>query len=138
MEDRPGCVRGPDDLGKTFPKYCSPAAGDRKELEEKMTRKEWEAVDRARNILGLGEQATLADIKKMYHRLSRKHHPDTRDEQLESDQDTMYKLTEAYTLLMRYCDLYRFPLVPPEGHIYDAEDWWMDRFGQDPLWGRKR
>ena len=39
---------------------------------------------------------------------------------------------------MRYCDSYRFPLVPPEGHIYDAEDWWMDRFGQDPLWGRRR
>ena len=105
-----------------------------------MTRKEWEAVDRARQTLGLGELATLADIKKRYHRLSKKYHPDTRDKHLESDQDQdrMYKLTDAYDLLMRYCDLYRFPLVPPEGHIYDAEDCWMDRFGQDPLWGRKR
>lgn len=103
-----------------------------------MTRKEWEAIGRARKVLGLGERATLADIKKAYHRLSKKHHPDTREKHLEADRDMMYRLTEAYNLLMRYCDSYRFPLVPPEGHIYDAEDWWMERFGQDPLWGRKR
>ena len=101
-----------------------------------MTRKEWEAVNQARQALGLGKEATLAEIKKSYHRLSRRYHPDTRDENGTGDQDRMYELTAAYELLMRYCDMYRFPLVPPEDHVYDAEDWWMDRFGQDPLWGK--
>ena len=103
-----------------------------------MTRKEWQAIVRARKILGLGDKASLAEIKKAYHRLSKKYHPDTQQGRDGTDREMMYKLTEAYNLLMRYCDSYRFPLVPPEGHIYDAEDWWMDRFGQDPLWGRRR
>lgn len=103
-----------------------------------MTRKEWEAIGRARKILDLDDRATLADIKKAYHRLCKKHHPDTREGHTESDQEIMYKLTAAYNLLMRYCDSYQFPLVPPEGHIYDAEDWWMERFGQQPRWRKKR
>ncbi len=103
-----------------------------------MTRKEWEAVNQARQTLGLGEEATLTEIKKAYHRLSRLHHPDTRDGTGEGCGERMYELAGAYELLMRYCERYRFPLVPPEGHVYDAEDWWMDRFGQDPLWGKKR
>jgi len=103
-----------------------------------MTRKEWQAIERARKVLGLGDRATLAEMKKAYHLLSKKYHPDTREGALEGDRDMMYRLTDAYNLLMRYCEGYRFPLVPPEGDIYDAEDWWMDRFGQDPLWGRRK
>lgn len=103
-----------------------------------MTRKEWQAIDRARKVLGLGERATLAEIKKAYHRLSKQHHPDIRSAGTGEERETMYRLIEAYNLLMRYCESYRFPLAPPENHIYDAEDWWMDRFGQDPLWGKRR
>ncbi|MFZ5798939.1 MAG: J domain-containing protein [Desulfobulbus sp.] len=103
-----------------------------------MTRKEWQAIEEARRILNLGERATLAEIKGAYRRLSKEHHPDTRVENPKADNEKMYELTAAYTLLMRYCEEYRFPLKPPEGDVYDAEDWWLDRFGQDPLWGRRR
>jgi hypothetical protein len=102
-----------------------------------MTRKEWQAIDRARKVLGLGERATLAEMKKAYRRLSMKHHPDTRRDVPGDDREMMSRLTEAYNLLMRYCEAYRFPLVPPENHVYDAEDWWMDRFGEN-ISGRKR
>ncbi len=102
-----------------------------------MNRKEWDALDRARRLLGLGDHATLGEMKRAYHRLSKKYHPDTAAGD-DSDSERMYQLTEAYDLLMRYCREYRFPLVPEEGDIYDAEDWWMERFGQDPLWSRKR
>jgi curved DNA-binding protein CbpA len=103
-----------------------------------MTRKEWQAIERARKVLGLGDRATLAEMKKAYRRLSKKHHPDTRGAIPEGDREMMYRLTDAYNLLMRYCEAYRFPLAPPENHIYDAEDWWLDRFGEDPLWGKRR
>lgn len=103
-----------------------------------MNRKEWQAIEQARRVLGLGERATLAEIKEAYRRLSKQHHPDTRGEDPQPDNEMMYRLTAAYTLLSRYCEGFRFPLVPPAGDIYDAEDWWLDRFGQDPLWGRRR
>ena len=101
-----------------------------------MTRKEWQAITSARDLLGLGSNATRAEIQKAFRHLSKKHHPDAPDST--KDESKMVELTGAYELLMRYCDTYRFPLQPGEKDIYDAEDWWMERFGQDPHWGKGR
>jgi hypothetical protein len=102
-----------------------------------MNRKEWQAVEKARDLLRLGDRATLGEIKRAYHRLCKQYHPDAGGEQ-RNDAEAIYQITAAYELLMRYCDEFRFPLAPRDGDVYDAEDWWMDRFGQDPLWGGKR
>jgi len=100
--------------------------------------RKWEGIDRARKLLCLGEKATLGEIKRAYYRLCKQYHPDTAAEGKGNDEEMMYRLTEAYDILMRYCEEYRFPLRPEETDIYDAEDWWMDRFGQDPLWSRRK
>ncbi len=102
-----------------------------------MNKKEWQAIDRARDLLKLDDRATLGEMKRAYHRMCKKYHPDRAVETDESA-EVMYQLTEAYELLMRYTKEYRFPLIPGEGDIYDAEDWWMDRFGQDPLWSNRK
>jgi len=102
-----------------------------------MNRKEWQAIEEARDTLQLGDRATMGEIKRAYHRLSREYHPDLTGGDA-AKQRKMVRITAAYELLMRYCREYRFPLAPDENSIYDAEDWWMDRFGQDPLWGRRR
>ncbi len=100
-----------------------------------MTRKEWEKIIAARELLGLGETATLAEIKKAYRRLSKIHHPDLTGNETGSEEQ-MRRLSEAYQTLLLYCKNFRFPLVIQQETL-DAADWWMDRFGQDPLWGRK-
>lgn len=102
-----------------------------------MNRKEWRALEEAARLLGLGEKATLAEIKRAYYRLSKQHHPDVAGRSGDVD-EMMYRVTAAYELLMRYCEQYRFPLSRREEDIYDAEDWWMERFGQDPLWSRRK
>ncbi|MFH1215934.1 MAG: DnaJ domain-containing protein [Pseudomonadota bacterium] len=99
-----------------------------------MTKKDWEKIIAARDRLGLGEAATLADIKKAYRRLSKIHHPDLAGGDKES-RVRMQQVTEAYQTLLLYCKNYRFPLVMQTESL-DAEDWWFDRFGQDPLWGK--
>jgi curved DNA-binding protein CbpA len=43
-----------------------------------MTRKEWAEIKAAADLLGLGENATLAEIKKAYRRKSKKYHPDVK------------------------------------------------------------
>jgi hypothetical protein len=105
-----------------------------------MNRKEWQAVEEARDLLHLGDRATLGEIKRAYHRLCKEYHPDLVAAQNDDgdSEELMYRLTAAYELLMRYCNEYRFPLAPDEHCIYDAEDWWLDRFGQDPLWGKRK
>ncbi len=106
-----------------------------------MNEKEWQAIEKARELFKLGDRATMGEIKRAYHRMCKKYHPDsaTNSEIVEVNEENeriMYQLTLSHELLMRYTREYRFPLTPGKGDVYDAEDWWMDRFGQDPLWGK--
>ena len=107
-----------------------------------MNRKEWQAIEQARELLELGDRATLAEIKRAYHHQSKLHHPDTTKIAGGESGEQMYRITAAYELLLRYCNEYRFPLKPEEGQggldLHDPEDWWQARFGQDPIWSGKK
>ena len=100
-----------------------------------MTKQEWEKIMAAKETLGLGDQASLAEIKAAYRRLSKQYHPDLAADPA-SARHHMHALTEAYQRLLEYAANCPLPLVPPEDEILDDEDWWMNRFGQDPLWGK--
>ena len=67
-----------------------------------MNRKEWQAIEDARKLLSLGDKATLGEIKRAYHRLSKEHHPDVAENDRDTDDDTMYRLTAAYNLPARH------------------------------------
>ncbi|MEN8231379.1 MAG: DnaJ domain-containing protein [Thermodesulfobacteriota bacterium] len=102
-----------------------------------MTRKEWAKIKEAADLLGLGDKASLAEIKKAYRRLSKKHHPDVLDNSKQkAEKIEMYKLSEAYKTLLHYCSEYRFPLVPGDNEKFEGDDWWFDRFGHDHHWGK--
>jgi hypothetical protein len=102
-----------------------------------MTKNEWAAIRAAADLLGLGKKATLAEIKKAYRRLCRKHHPDVQKSIKQKNENiAMHELSEAYHVLLRYCNAYRFPLIPGDNEQLDAEDWWFERFGQDHLWSK--
>ena len=103
-----------------------------------MTGAEWKEIFAAKELLGLGDRATLGEIKRSYRKMCKIHHPDLSAIKEESDSEVMHNLTRAYELLMRYCDQYRIPFLPGDPENVEADDWWMDRFGQDPLWGKKR
>jgi len=102
-----------------------------------MTRKEWAEIKAAAELLGLGEKASLAEIKKAYRRLSKKNHPDMRkSSRQQAGKIPMHELTGAYQTLLKYCAEYRFPFIPGDDAQLDGEDWWFERFGQDHLWGK--
>ncbi|MBU0729736.1 MAG: J domain-containing protein [Proteobacteria bacterium] len=92
-------------------------------------------IARAAGLLGFEGHASIKEIKAAFRRLSKKHHPDTSPEGT-ADTQKMQEITEAYQLLIEYCSQYRCPLVVEEGESQNAEEWWFDRFGQDPLWGK--
>jgi hypothetical protein len=103
-----------------------------------MTREEWQAINEARQLLHLDEQATLGEIKRAYRKMCQRHHPDVAGEESVADGVIIRELTRSYDLLMRYCNQFRIPLTPGDGEgMEDPEDWWMHRFGRDPLWGKK-
>lgn len=102
-----------------------------------MTRK-WQKILAAKALLGLTDQATLREIKAAYRRRAKEHHPDLA--QGAKDRESMQEINDAYAVLLDYCSTYRFPLLPSQdpAQPVDDEEWWLDRFGEDPLWGRKR
>jgi hypothetical protein len=100
-----------------------------------MTKQQWEKIIAAKETLGLGDQASLTEIKAAYRHLSKQYHPDLAAEP-ETAGPKMHALTEAYQVLLEYGANCLLPLVPGEDEIVEDEDWWMNRFGQDPLWGK--
>ena len=106
-----------------------------------MTNDEWKKILAAKDLLGLPDQATMAEIKKAYRRLSKEHHPDLarhRPEGPEGQPLEMHRLTEAYQILLEYGKKCKIPLVPGEDQPLEGEDWWMERFGKDSSWGPGR
>jgi len=103
-----------------------------------MTKAEWKQIYLAKELLGLGDKATLAAIKQAFRRMCKIHHPDMKGVEQPDDAEIIRKLTDAYEILLKYCNQYQFPLIADEGVEVEPDDWWMDRFGQDPLWGKKK
>ena len=62
-----------------------------------------EEIDNALDILGLPTLISKADIKKQYHFLSKKNHPD-----LGGDPVEMEQINYAYKHLMQYIEEFRY------------------------------
>ena len=69
----------------------------------------FDEIDEARRILGLGEAATLKEIKTAYRRMAFRHHPDMHNnDDFPRDEEFMKRLNWAYKLLMEYCRYYKY------------------------------
>ena len=66
-------------------------------------------IDEARKLLGLGEAATLKEIKRAYRTLAHRHHPDKHSGAAGEDtEEKMKGLNLAYKLLTDYCSNYKY------------------------------
>ena len=87
-------------------------------------------IDQARRLLGLGELASIAEIKTAYRQMCKKWHPDV----LQGKATAKLKMNDinaAYKLLLSYCETYRFSFSPEEVESFDPDRWWYQRFGDD-------
>ena len=65
-------------------------------------------IEEARTLLGLGEAATLKEIKRAYRTLAHRHHPDKLEGDDSTKSEAMKRLNRAYKLLMDYCTEYKY------------------------------
>lgn len=96
------------------------------------------AVREAAEVLGIADRASLNEIRQRYHELLKEWHPDvSRNGTAESHERTV-RLNEAYRLLEYYCRNYEFSFRLDEVRQqleFSSADYWMERFGDDPIWG---
>ena len=91
--------------------------------------KKFEKIDKARKFLGLEEESTLDEIKKIYRELARKFHPDKK----KGDQKKMQEINQAYENLLSYCENYRYPLSAERIKKEDRKSKLEERFKDDWL-----
>lgn len=88
---------------------------------------------KAQKILGLGERASLKEIKDRYRELAWQHHPDAAG----AENQAMQELNAAYALLLSYVEAYRFSFAEEEFYEQQPEERLRRQFDDDPLWGNK-
>jgi hypothetical protein len=95
----------------------------------------------AADILGIAEQASINEIRSRYHALVKEWHPDVSDYDSEDAHNTMIRLNDAYDILIGYCMQVEISFRS-EDLMQTTEtgsmDTWMERYGDDPIWGPHR
>ncbi len=95
---------------------------------------EYHELRQALAVLGLGERASLAEIKTRHRALVKRHHPDAAPGTAEPE--AILKINAAYRLLCDYCANYRFAFDEEEFLEQNPEERLRRQFAGDPLWGR--
>lgn len=85
-------------------------------------------------LFGLGERASLREIKARHRALVKRHHPDTGTE---SDPEMIRQVNAAYRVLLDYVTEYRFSFSEEEFYEQNPEERMWRQFKTDPLWGER-
>ena len=67
----------------------------------------FEEIDKARNLLGLGERATLKELEHAYRQMASCYHPDN-TETCDQYDETIKQLNWAFELLLDYFENYSY------------------------------
>ena len=101
----------------------------------------YQEITEARKLLELPETATMEEIKAQFRELMNRWHPDKCNEDTERCKEMSRKIIAAYEIIVEYCKHYNYSFTKKEMAKYlSGQEWWMERFGDDPLWssGKKR
>lgn len=96
----------------------------------KKTDMTYKEIEKAVNILGLIGIENSAKIKKIYLKLSKKHHPDMP----EGDEKKFQEINKAYKLLEKYMKEYRFTFSKEE--FYEQYPH-AKEYNGDLMWGKR-
>jgi DnaJ-class molecular chaperone len=91
----------------------------------------YQDLKKAIELFGLGERATLEQIKVRHRELVKNHHPDHRDE---SDPEIIRKINAAHEILCTYCKRYQYCFTEEEFLEQFPEERLRRQFGWDPAW----
>jgi len=89
-----------------------------------------EEIQQARKMLGLGECATLSEIKNAFRDMAKKYHPDKCREDKNYCEEMMRKLNEAHETILAFLSSYRYCFNQKPAEEEGWEDF-KERFYKD-------
>lgn len=84
----------------------------------------------AREVFGLGERATLKEVKTRHRELVKRHHPDAG-----GDPAQIRRINTAYQVLTDYLTQYSFSFSEAEFYEQNPEERLRRQFMDESLWG---
>ncbi len=97
-----------------------------------------ETLREAAELLGIREQASLNEIRLHYYERIKEWHPDMSQKEPALSHEMTIRLKDAYDLLIDYCmnHIFSFRVEDLVKNLdQNPVDYWMERFGDDPIWG---
>ena len=91
-------------------------------------------LQEAIRILGLGERASIGEIKARHKLLVKRYHPDTGND---CDGEMIRKVNAAYRIVLDYVSVYRFSFTEHDFYDQNPEARIWRQFTDDALWGTK-
>lgn len=90
-------------------------------------------------LLGLPERASMVEIKAHFRSLIKHAHPDGRGDENGERSERTRQLIQAYRVILDYCHGYSYSFTREEvQRSISDEQWWFEKFGNDPLWSKGR
>jgi preprotein translocase subunit Sec63 len=92
----------------------------------------------AAEVLGIQDKASLNEIRQKYHEQIKRWHPDVSERDPGISHEMTIRVKKAYDLLVDYCmnHPFSFRIKDLEQDLEQSPtDFWMERFGDDPIWG---
>ena len=96
------------------------------------------ALREAADVLGIREKASPNEILRKFYEQIKEVHPDVSRLDPSVSHETTIRLKKAYDLLIDYCTNYPFSFIVDDlkkGLGQSPAEYWMERFGDDPIWG---
>lgn len=93
----------------------------------------YQELTAALKVFGLGERATLKEIKSRHRELVKRYHPDAGSAE---DPGTIRKINAAYRVLIDYVAEYRFSFAEDEFYEQNPDERLLRQFMDDALWGK--
>ncbi len=88
----------------------------------------------ALRVLGLGERATLHEIKARYRELAMRHHPGGNNG---GNPEEIYRVIEANRVILDFVESYSYCFSEQEYLAQYLEERLRRQFMGDPVWGKR-
>ncbi|HOP39990.1 MAG TPA: J domain-containing protein [Geobacteraceae bacterium] len=91
-------------------------------------------LQEALHVFGLGDRATLKEIRTRHRELVKRYHPDAGGGDCD---ERIRRINAAYKVIMEYVTSYRFSFAEDEFYEQNPEERLRRQFMDDPLWGHE-